>query len=196
MTKIKKKEQTFDDFKQEMLSECKLLVNKMIDRNQNNKIRIKGATLIGLLVKYNSLGDPEAFNQGLLQKMQHLCQDIHWEVRKEMCSYLIEISRHIGQQKSEAVILPEIKELLEDEEGEVITEAFIQYQKHLSSIFSLKFVKSQENLDIYYKFCDYIQKSDFLGIDLAIILKKLSKVIVTLDRPQDTEFTDKLQELI
>lgn len=113
-----------------------------------------------------------------------------------MCTYLIDISRHIGQAKSESIILPEIKELLEDEEGEVTTEAFIQYQKHIATVFSLEFVKSQENLEMFYKFCDSIQIQEFQGIDVAVVLKKLAKVLVTLDRPQDTEFTNILQQLL
>jgi hypothetical protein len=34
---------------------------------------------------------------------------------------------YIGYKKSEEYILPELKELLEDEEGEVVTEAAVQF---------------------------------------------------------------------
>jgi hypothetical protein len=40
---------------------------------------------------------------------------------------LIHISLYIGCKKSEECILPELKELLEDEEGEVVTEAAVQF---------------------------------------------------------------------
>jgi hypothetical protein len=59
------------------------------------------------------------------------CQDLHWEVRKEMCSQLLLISKYIGAKKSKEMILPELKELLDDEESEVMSEAIIQFQKHL-----------------------------------------------------------------
>jgi len=48
-----------------------------------------------------------------------------------MCSSLIHISRYIGTEKSEKHIFPELKELLDDEEGEVVTEAIVSFQKHL-----------------------------------------------------------------
>lgn len=44
-----------------------------------------------------------------------------------MCNHLIYISFYIGSKKSEEYILPELKELLEDEEGEVVTEAAVQF---------------------------------------------------------------------
>jgi len=53
-----------------------------------------------------------------------------------MCSHLIHVSRYIGQASSEEKVLPEIKELLEDEEGEVVTEAIVQFQKHIASSFN------------------------------------------------------------
>lgn len=69
LTKLRKKQGSFDEYKQETQQECKQLVQKMIDRNQSNKIRIKGATLIGLLAKYSSIGDPEAYNTSLIPKL-------------------------------------------------------------------------------------------------------------------------------
>jgi hypothetical protein len=48
-----------------------------------------------------------------------------------MCGQLILISKYVGPQKSKEVILPELKELLDDEESEVMSEAIIQFQKHL-----------------------------------------------------------------
>lgn len=67
----------------------------------------------------------------------------------------------------------------------MVTEAMVQYQKHIASVFSNKFVSSQEAMDIFCRFCDLTQNSDLCGIDLAIVLKKLGKIIVTLDRPRD-----------
>jgi hypothetical protein len=39
-------------------------------------------------------------------------------------------------------VLPELKELLDDEEGEVVAEAIIQFQKHIDQIFTPEFVNS------------------------------------------------------
>jgi hypothetical protein len=41
------------------------------------------------------------------------------------------ISKYIGAKKSTDLVLPELKELLDDEESEVMSEAIIQFQKHL-----------------------------------------------------------------
>ena len=68
----------------------------MSERNQTIKVRIKAASLVGQLAKFNSLGDPELFQSLFLQKLQYQCQDIHWEVRKEMCSHLIFVSKNVG----------------------------------------------------------------------------------------------------
>lgn len=168
----------------------------MSDRNQTIKVRIKAASLVGQLAKYDSLGDPERFRQFFLSKLQYQCQDLHWEVRKEMCSHLINVSRYIGPRAAEEKVLPEIKELLEDEEGEVVTEAIAQFQKHVATVFSYQFVSSQEAIEIFCKFCDLTLKNEMCGIDLAIVLKKLGKIIVTLDRPQDPQVVTKIENLV
>ena len=104
----------------------------MTDRNQTIKTRVKAASLLGFIAKYNSLSSPEIFEQTFITtKLRLVCQDLHWEVRKEMCGQLILISKYVGPQKSKEVILPELKELLDDEESEVMSEAIIQFQKHL-----------------------------------------------------------------
>ena len=48
-----------------------------------------------------------------------------------MCMGLLHISKYIRCQKSHEFVLPEIVELIDDEEGEVVAEAIIQYQKHI-----------------------------------------------------------------
>ena len=75
---------------------------KMIYRNQTIKVRIKGASLIGLVAKLKSLGsNKEKFEQYFMEKKLRLvCQDLHWEVRKEMCNNLIYISKLVGRQKT------------------------------------------------------------------------------------------------
>lgn len=44
-----------------------------------------------------------------------------------MCHHLVYVSRYIGHKNSLEKVLPELKELLEDEEGEVATEAIVQF---------------------------------------------------------------------
>ena len=70
----------------------------MGDRNQTIKVRIKAAVLLGFLAKYDSLGSPELYEQYFLSDLKQktrlfstVCQDLHWEVRKEMCQNLYEI---------------------------------------------------------------------------------------------------------
>lgn len=109
---------------------------------------------------------------------------------------MIYVSRYIGRAQAEEKLLPEIKELLEDEEGEVVTEALVQYQKHIASVFSDSFVNSNEAVDILCKFCEQPQKSDLCGIDLAIVLKKIGKIMVTLNRPRDLKLAKRIEELL
>jgi len=95
-------------------------------------VRIKAASLLGCIAKYNSLGTSANLEDLLFGEKTSrsrlvgaVCQDIHWEVRKEMCSNLIFISKNIGPEKSFKYVWPDLKELLDDEEGEVVSEAMI-----------------------------------------------------------------------
>ena len=66
--------------------ECKREVLRITDRNQSMKVRVKAAALIGQLAKHRSLGgDPLFFKTNFVQKIKTLCQDMHWDVRKETC---------------------------------------------------------------------------------------------------------------
>jgi len=44
-----------------------------------------------------------------------------------MCANLITISKYIGQDNAHKYMLPELKELLDDEEGEVASEAIVSF---------------------------------------------------------------------
>ena len=44
-----------------------------------------------------------------------------------MCGQLLHISKYIGPKRSMEIIVPELKELLDDEEGEVMAEAINQF---------------------------------------------------------------------
>jgi len=157
----------------------------MIDRNQMIKVRIKAASLLGLLAQYNSLGEVELYERLFLGKLRPVCQDLHWEVRKDMCASLIHISRYIGKDKSFQYVLPELKELLDDEEGEVVTEAIVSFQKHLDQVYDEEFVAQDETMEVFAKLCDLTVESTMCLVDLAVVLKKLGKYIVTFNRPHD-----------
>ena len=113
-----------------------------------------------------------------------------------MCSHLIHVSRYIGRASSEEKVLPEIKELLEDEEGEVVTEAIVQFQKHIASVFSDELVQAQDALDVFQKFCDLTLEHDMCMIDLAILLKKLGKIIVSMNRPTEPGILQRIGKLV
>ena len=54
-----------------LFQECKQIVQKMSDRNQTIKVRIKAASLVGQLAKFDSLGSPETFRSFFLAKLQY-----------------------------------------------------------------------------------------------------------------------------
>lgn len=79
---------------------------------------------IGYLAKYKSLRSSQTFEAKLLSKIRSMCQDFNWEVRKEMCLNLVKVCKYLGDQVTEEFILPELAELLDDEENEVKVVAF------------------------------------------------------------------------
>jgi hypothetical protein len=52
-----------------------------------------------------------------------ICQDFNWEVRKEICGQLPFIAKYLGPLKAYQSLYPELIELLDDEEREVVTTA-------------------------------------------------------------------------
>ena len=64
-----------------------------------------------------------------------LSNDFHWEVRRDSCVQLYHISKYIGANKSLEIIFPEFKELLDDEEKEVVEEALISFADHVSTVY-------------------------------------------------------------
>ena len=91
----------------------------MAERNQSVKVRIKAANLLGLLAKYNSLECPVLFKRYFIADennrpriLSSICSDMHWEVRKEVCSHLITISKYQTEEVSREHVMPELKELL------------------------------------------------------------------------------------
>jgi len=104
-----------------------------------------------------------------------------------MCQSLFVISKYIGESQSLSFVLPELKELLDDEEGEVVTEAIICFQKSLDKVYSPDFSKSDEAFDMFIKLLDNASDQDMCLVDLGIVLKKLGKFLKNFNRPQDKQ---------
>ena len=67
--------------------------------------------------------------------MKNICQDFNWEVRREICSQLPYISQYLGAQKAFEHFYPELTELLDDEEREVVTTAIVSFSEFIDQFF-------------------------------------------------------------
>ena len=63
------------------------------------------------------------FESNFLPLVTNICQDFNWEVRKEICGQLPFIGKYLGSQKAYEHLYPELVELLDDEEREVVITA-------------------------------------------------------------------------
>ena len=83
-------------------------------------MRTSSALLIGAIADANSLLSPETFEQNILPIVTNICQDFNWEVRKEICGQLPFVAKYLSPQKAYQHLYPELIELLDDEEREVV----------------------------------------------------------------------------
>jgi hypothetical protein len=125
-----------------------------------------------------------------------VCQDMHWEVRKEMCAVLIYISKYLGEQDAHEHILPEIKELIEDEEGEVASEAIYQFQKHITFIFDDQFCQKEDTINMMIQLCDNAAEYDYTMVDVALVFKLLTKLLLAFNAPENTQLSEKIIKMI
>ncbi|KAE9028369.1 hypothetical protein PF011_g1614 [Phytophthora fragariae] len=80
--------------------------------------------VLGAITALNLLSAPDI--EGLyFQKMMALCQDTDAEVRKCMCIQLDGLARAVGEEHACSELLPELLELLQDEEEQVKQTAFL-----------------------------------------------------------------------
>ena len=86
-------------------------------------MRTSSALLIGVIADANSLGDLQTFETNFLPIVTNICQDFNWEVRKEICGQLPFICKYLGPQKAYQSLYPELIELIDDEEREVVITA-------------------------------------------------------------------------
>ncbi|KAF0685003.1 Aste57867_23032 [Aphanomyces stellatus] len=93
------------------------------DVSQGAGSRLICCLILGVLTASNLLSEQDI--DGLFfQKMMALCQDTDAEVRKCMCMQLDTLARAVGQAKACSSLLPELLELLQDEEEQVKVMAF------------------------------------------------------------------------
>ena len=57
-------------------------------------------------------------------------------------------------------MLPELKELLDDEEGEVVAEAIVSFQKHLCQVYDEEFAAQDGTMEMFTKLCDLTVESN------------------------------------
>ena len=92
----------------------------MSRQSETLAVRTASALLIGAIADANSLLSPETFEQNILPIVTNICQDFNWEVRKEICGQLPFIGKYLTPQKCYEHLYPELIELLDDEEREVV----------------------------------------------------------------------------
>ncbi|DBA02891.1 TPA: hypothetical protein N0F65_005918 [Lagenidium giganteum] len=94
------------------------------DVSQAPGSRLICCLLLGAVTALNLLSTQDI--EGLyFQKMMAMCQDTDAEIRKCMCIQLDALARAVGEEKASAELLPELLELLQDEEEQVKQTAFL-----------------------------------------------------------------------
>ena len=58
-------------------------------------MRTSCAVLMGALAVGNSLQSPEVFERHFLAIVKDICQDFNWEVRRDICAQLMNISDYM-----------------------------------------------------------------------------------------------------
>ena len=75
--------------------------------------------LMGALAVGDSLCSPTVFEKNFMAIIKDICQDFNWEVRRDICGQLLNISEYLQTRKSFELLFPELVELIDDEEREV-----------------------------------------------------------------------------
>lgn len=92
----------------------------MAEISQPIAVRVASASIIAALAFYSTFDTKEIFLQkGFLRRAKSLCQDVNWEIRKEMCSGIPAICQLLGTEMGEKELMPELSDLLDDEETDV-----------------------------------------------------------------------------
>ena len=101
------------------------IVKKMSQRNEPLSVRTSCAVLIGALAVGDSLCSPTVYEKNFIAIIKDICQDFNWEVRRDICGQLMNISVYLQTQKSFELLYPELVELIDDEEREVAQTAIL-----------------------------------------------------------------------
>ena len=102
-------------------------VKRMSARTEPLSVRVCCANLIGAIADDNALQSAAVFESDLLPTVTKICQDFNWDVRKEICGQLPFIGKHVGATKAFKTLQPELQELLDDEEKDVIQVAILAF---------------------------------------------------------------------
>ena len=150
-------------------------------------VRTSCALLIGAMADENSLLRQATFEQSLLPIVISICQDFNWEVRKEICGQLPFISKYLSKQKAFESLYPELLELLDDEEREVVTmaiqafadmvETFLSADAEANDIADKEGVRGQLNAQLK----KMLTSESFVGkVDISRLLLENAFWIATL----------------
>lgn len=66
----------------------------------------------------------------------------------------------------------------------------------MAKIFPPGFSKTQEAVDLFIHVCDYTAECELCLVDLAVVLKKLTKFIIAFNRPNDQHLLKRILKLI
>lgn len=180
------------------------IVKKMSQRTETLAVRTSSALLIGAIADANSLLKAEVFEQNFLSIVTNICQDFNWEVRKEICGQLPFISKYLGPSKAYEYLYPELKELLDDEEREVVTTAIAAFgymvEQFLGSENEDNDIGDKEavRIELNGQLKKMLTSESFIGkIDISRILLLNAFWIATLiDQPSDSQLQQALLALL
>lgn len=176
----------------------------MSQRTETLAVRTSSALLIGSLADENSLLNVETFETNFLPLVTNICQDFNWEVRKEICGQLPFIGKYLGQQKAYQHLYPELIELLDDEEREVVITAiqafgelvdlFVSTDTTINNITDTASVRAE----LLIQLKKMLTAENFIGkVEISRILLINCFWIATLvDMPHDTELQQCLLGLL
>ncbi|CDW91821.1 serine threonine-protein phosphatase 4 regulatory subunit 4-like [Stylonychia lemnae] len=143
--------------------DCLELVNKMGDQPSPFQVKISVPFFLAQLAKNQSIRQKDTYTSRCLSKIKNMCQDFNWEIRKEMCLNLTKISKYLGHQLVTQIILPELIELLNDEEVEVFHQAIQTYIKFNKKILTQEQKQGAENLATIKKILMHVQNLNTQG---------------------------------
>lgn len=113
-----------------------------------------------------------------------------------MCVNLVKICKYLGQHLTEEIILPELVELIDDEENEVKVIAFQTYIKCIRKVFSNDYLKTQKNDKVVKKILKEFQNEMCTSEIKLLVSRKLNTIISFTQDSNDSELTDLFYEVL